>query len=180
VSKTSPRFSSKGPARRIVLLLLILTAPANLTLAHQDRVIRLNADGRLVGLPAQYEPARLLIPTRSAGHVVLQLGQKRLELPDCLSVLFAKARRPHIQLSASWYHDPKVLPFYLHIRLPVAAPNANGYYDRWSILIDITKVAVYQVEAVFAVGESSQRAQGIEIKTFCGTGGVTETIGTVR
>src|SRR5262245_15908440 len=69
----------------IVLLLLLITQP-DVALAHEDRLIRLASDGRLQGLPPEYEPAHLhLPPVNGTEHVVLQLGAKRLEFPDCLS-----------------------------------------------------------------------------------------------
>ena len=162
-------------------LSLVLIIQANVALGHQDMLIRLASDGRLQGLPPEYEPAYLYLPSGSGTEgVVLQLGQKRLEFPDCLSVLFAKGSRPDMRLSASWYHDPKVLPYYLSIRLPIRSPNANGFYDGWSILVDMTRVAVLQVKAVFAIGDAAQREQEIDIKTFCGSTGVTEVIGKIR
>lgn len=166
---------------RTIVLLLFLIAQPHVALGHQDRLIRLASDGRLQGLPPEYEPAHLLLPpAKGTEHVVLQLGGKRLEFPDCLSVLFAKASRPHMLLSASWYHDAKLLPYYLSIRLPISAPNAHGFYDGWSILVDITSVRVLKVEAVFSIGDAAQREQEIDLKTFCGSGGVTEVIGRIR
>ena len=167
-------------SRNIVLLLFLIAQP-HAALGHQDRLIRLVSEGRLQGLPPEYEPAHLFLPpANGAEHAVLQLGGKRLEFPDCLSVLFAKASRPHMLLSASWYHDPKLLPYYLSIRLPISAPTAHGFYDGWAILVDITSVRVLKVEAVFTTGDAAQRQQEIDIKTFCGSGGVTGVIGRIR
>jgi hypothetical protein len=166
---------------RWVGLVLSLWAIASTTLAHQDMIIRLALDGQLEGLPPIYQPASLRLPTVDDRQlVVLQLRGKRLEFPDCLSVLFAKASRPHIALSASWYHDQKILPPYLSIRLPMREPNGNGYYDGWSILVDMDKVKVLRVEAVFTIGSKAQRMQEVDIGKFCGSGGTIETLGKIR
>ena len=152
-------------ASRLTILLSVLIAEASVAVAHQDRVIKLAPDGRLQGLPPEYEPARLFLPARGGTeNVVLQLGGKRLKFPECLSTLFAKASRPHMLLSASWYHDSTILPPYLAIRLPVSAPNAHGFYDGWSLLVDMTTVRVLKVEAVFTTGDSAQRTQEIDVR----------------
>ena len=164
-----------------IVLWLILITQAPVARSHQDRLIQLAPDGRLQGLPPEHEPASLRLPARSGKQrVVLQLRDSRLEFPDCLSVLFAKASRPHMVLSASWYHDPKLMPYYLSITLPTSAPNPNDFYDGWSILVDITKLQVLKVKAVFTIGDAAQREQEIDVKTFCSSGGVTEVIGTIR
>jgi hypothetical protein len=166
----------RGTFRQTALLVGLVTQ-ASVAFGHKDKIITFAPDGRLLGLPANYEPAHLYLPAKiSAEPVVLEVGGKRLEFPECLSVLFLKASRPHMMLAASWYHDPKVLPPYLYIQLPTAAPNANGFYDGWSILVDITTATVLKVEAVFAIGSTSERAQGIDIKTFCGSGGTTQVL----
>lgn len=174
------RWSTCLTSRKIGIL-LVLVAQASVSFGHQDRLIRLASDGRLQGFPREYEPAHLYLPSgRGKEHVVLELHGKRLAFPDCLSVLFAKASRPHMRLSASWYHDTKLLPYYLSIRLPISAPNAHGFYDGWSITVDITRVTVLKVEAVFTIGDTAQREQEIDIKTFCESGGTTEFIGKIR
>ena len=154
-------------------LLVAVGIQASESRAHQDLIIELGSDGTLKGLPAEYQPARLSVPVSpDAGLVVLQLGKKRLEFPDCLYVLFAKASRAHMRVSASWDHDVRLVPHYLAIRLPLGAPNAHGFYDGWSILVDLKKAEVLRVQAVFTTnGGRSEREQEIDVKTFC-TGGV--------
>ena len=75
-----------------------------------------------------------------------------------------------MRLSASWYHDPKDLPYYLSIRLPMHAPNPNGFYDGWSILVDISEVRLLKLQVVSTTGDAAQRLREIEIKTFCESG----------
>lgn len=108
---------------QLAMLLMLVSAGGSAS-GHQDFVIDLQRDGTLRGLPPRYEPARLSIPNGEyhAGHnVILQLGGNRVEFPECLSILFTKASRKHIQLSPSWYHDPSIVPYYLSIELPTRA-----------------------------------------------------------
>ena len=156
-------------------LAVCLLAAARLSLAHQDTLIKIGLlDGRLEGLPPAHQPAYLKLPLADDGRVVLQLKGRRLELPECLSVLFTKSSRADMVLSASWYHDPKILPPYLLIRLPVRPPlgRGDGYgydYDGWHIMLDINRVRVLRVEAVFTIGrDRGLRSQAIDIDKFCG------------
>jgi hypothetical protein len=171
-------FGGQRATSRGIALVVLMAALPHVALAHQDRIITLASDGRLEGFPATYEPAYLLLPPATGrGQVVLQLAGKRLDLPDCLSVLFAKTSRAHMRMAASWYHDPKVLPYYLSIDLPQRAPSAHGFYDGWSILVDITRMKVLNVKAVFAIGDTAQSEQEVHLETFCASGGTTELIG---
>ena len=66
--------------------------------------------------------------------------------------------------------DPfAALPSYLAVRLPVHEPNGHGYYDGWSLLIDMDKVSVLRLEAVFTIGLKAQTSQEVDLPTFCGT-----------
>ncbi len=142
----------------------------SIAFAHQDIVIKLKADGRLAGLPDQYQPAQLVIrdsTLESFGSVLLRIGEHEVELPECLSVLFHKAVR--LDMSASWYHDPEVLPYYLSIDLPTKVPGRKTYgFDGWSILIALETAEIIRVQAMFQSHEGNgQRGQRIELKAFC-------------
>jgi hypothetical protein len=167
------RMLANGPAiGRLVVLLAIVATQAHDAIGHMDARVRRAPDGTLVGLPSEYEPASLYLPPSiDTEHVVLRLGDKRLEFPDCLSVLFAKASRRDMRISASWFHDRKIMPYYIALQLPVAAPNTNGYYDGWAILVDLDKATVLSVKAIFTTcGGGCQREQRIDVETFCGGG----------
>jgi hypothetical protein len=69
------------------------------------------------------------------------------------------------------------MPYYLSIQLPVAVPGPHGFYDGWSILVDLKKASVLNVYALFVTeAGASQREQEIELQTFCGSGGSTSVL----
>ena len=161
----------RGWCLAVALGPLLHVVPARLAYAHQDLIIELNRDGSLHGLPAKYEPASLVIPAgdyHEGQNVVLQLANHRVEFPECLSVLFAKASRRHIQLSASWYHDPTTLPYYLSIELPLRRRSGQGFFDGWSLLVALDTGELIEVNAVFESDDGmTQRGQKIDVAQFC-------------
>jgi hypothetical protein len=136
---------------------------------HSDTTLSVRSDGALTGLPPEYSPARLQLPP--AGHhgdVVLTIKGKTLTMPDCIATLFTKSSRPHLHVSASWYHTRSRLPPYLFFRLPLQAPTEAGFYDGWTLLVDMTNLRLLRLEAVFAMpGGRDQNFRQIDIKTFC-------------
>ena len=151
----------------MIAVVIVLWAPLS---AHQDVLITRQSNGNLVELPDEYQPAFLIVEessARSIGAVRIRLGNNQLNLPECLSVLFHKAIT--IDLSASWYHDPKSLPYYLSIKLPTKKPARKTYgYDGWSLLVALETAQVIRVSAKFQVHDGSgQRGQEIDLTTFC-------------
>ena len=107
------------------LLALAIVSCSDVSSAHQDRVITIDDDGGLLGLPIEYGPAKLQIAfsTASTQHgwappissVVLSLGKNRTELPDCLTRILNSKSLTDVAISASWYHSEEHLPYYLNV-----------------------------------------------------------------
>ena len=101
-------------------MLLILTSPCALH-GHQDRYLTIAADGNFEEIPSEYGPAYLKINDASDSgtpKVALQLGEKVVNMPECIAVLFVLSKGEKIRASASWYHDLSTFPPYINLRLP--------------------------------------------------------------
>lgn len=92
--------------------------------AHIDRVITRRADGTLDGLPSEFQPARLHVafstPTARGAPIEaieLDLGENRIRLPPCVTGMLLTERVDEIGVSASWYHDDSIMPYYLVVTL---------------------------------------------------------------
>lgn len=79
--------------------------------AHMDRIIELE-EGKLIGLPQEYQPAFLDLQDMS-----LQIGSNRLKFPACVSKYFQNQTQYDVEITASWYHDVYTLPPYLGISI---------------------------------------------------------------
>ena len=160
-----------GLSMRHLLALMLTVGCSSIAHGHQDMVIEFLRDGELCGLPAAYEPASLVIPrgdSQGDENVVLRIGNHRIEFPECLSILFKKANRRQIGVSASWYHEPTILPYYISIQLPTRGRSKHGTFDGWSILVELDTAKLIRVEAEFeSNGGYAQRGQRVDVGAFC-------------
>jgi hypothetical protein len=89
--------------------------------AHRDAVLPLHADGSITGLPRPYGPGRLDVmfsPDRHGRRIdsfALQLGKVNTRVPACAAGLLNTQSHGDIRITASWYHDESLLPYYLSI-----------------------------------------------------------------
>lgn len=104
-------------AHPVVIAFILLSGTC---FAHQDRVITLQSDGALDGLPAEFQPASLHvafspIPAGAVEAIELDLGKNRIRLPLCVTGILLTERVDEIKVSASWYHDESIVPYYLAV-----------------------------------------------------------------
>ena len=140
---------------RILLLCVIVALVADVSLwGHEDTTLKLDGK-KIVGLPEVYQPALL-----DAEEGFLQIGDKRLIFNGFMKEVFSGDRRYSTDITASWYHDPKVLPPYLSI--DVTPRGANFTY---SILIDLNKLKI--IKAEMDLRETRKRTRIIPIDPRC-------------
>jgi len=124
-------------------LLLMLASPL---CAHSDTIIELK-NGRLVGLPARFQPAAL-----DLGKGLLTISGKKIEFSDYLKSRFAELKQYDLEIVSSWYHEPKILPPYISLRI---APKGRDY--AYKILVDMEKLVVREAQLEVKLDESSWR-----------------------
>lgn len=91
------------------IIIIWLTISASLVSAHQDTSLKLDGSN-IIGLPESYSPASFDVSSKT-----LVIGQKKIEFPICLSKYFLPRESHSVELLASWYHEPDIMPPYLHI-----------------------------------------------------------------
>lgn len=145
--------------------------------AHQDMIIDLAPTGDLVGLPSEYQPARLDLP-QSDSKATLRLGKSLVNFPTCISELFWQVPRRNVRLSASWYHDPKSLPYYLSIDLQEKR-GKRGYFNGWSLLINLETAELISLERVWQTDQGwGQRGVKLDPAQFCDADELTQLVPT--
>jgi len=102
-------------------------------LAHEDTLITLKGTA-LVGLPAKYAPAEF-----DEKAFRLRVGGHAITLHPFLQTLFYFPHDLHI--SASWYHDPKILPPYILLRIQ---PKTRQF--QYEILFNLESLKLIHVE----------------------------------
>lgn len=108
----------------IFLSFLFLSNPYTI---HQDKILRIDKKGNIVGLPKQFAPAKFDLATKK-----LRIKDREVLFPKCLSSYFEQHRNPKLNLSASWYHEKRILPYYLNFEIN----DKNSYYG-YTILINL-------------------------------------------
>ena len=105
--------------------------------AHQDTIIRVQKDGSLRGLPAQYQPASVDI-----SRLTVRVGPNRFVLPACVTKHFPDLESAKVEVTASWYHSRKVMPYYIHLKI---RPREGA--GRAKILLDLETLEFVELEA---------------------------------
>ena len=151
-------------ARLASLALASVVACASRAVAHQDFIMDLSRSGDIQGLPKEYQPAHLgLTKKRDAPpEVTLRLGRSFVALPGCVSELFRRIPRRHMKLSASWYHDPEELPYYLSIELQ-EKNSKEGFFDGWSLLFNLGSGGLMSLHRVWQI-DNGWGQQSAEVK----------------
>ncbi|RZK16308.1 MAG: hypothetical protein EOO43_14620 [Flavobacterium sp.] len=79
---------------------------------HQDTPLKLDKVGNIIGLPKQYGPAKFDLAAKR-----LRIRDREVVFPKCLQYYFEQHQNPKVYLSASWYHEKGILPYYLNFRI---------------------------------------------------------------
>lgn len=95
-----------------ILITLFVISGLN-ALAHEDTPIVMEDDGTLVGLPSKFGKAHF-----DTASFTLAIGNKKIEIPDCIKEHFKHYQNYTITFAASWYHDDIVwLPNYIYLNI---------------------------------------------------------------
>ena len=129
---------------------LLALASASVVHAHQDAILTLLPNGVISGLPAQFAVPRLNIDglgTRNP-RVALVVGNRVSTILPCATRVLKSLSMEDVQVSGSWYHDEKSLPYYISVKFldPWRSPDPaeRSSYDflfnlRTGELMDATR-----------------------------------------
>ncbi len=79
--------------------------------AHTDKIIEIE-DGKLLGLPAKYNPAII-----SPNGLNIQINDIQLKFPIWFNTSKENFKMYDLKIRASWFHDLSILPPYIIIRM---------------------------------------------------------------
>ena len=135
--------------KRLSLLLAGLLAISWPAAAHQDRILRLSPDGTLREVPAQFGQARLILAGlgTKAPAVTLRIGTHENVVPTCLTGLLQTTSTKDIQITSSWYHDQKVLPYYLVVTFFDPGRDQEKYFNSgYSLMFNLNDAKLIKVK----------------------------------
>lgn len=133
------------------LLALLLSGPC---FAHEDRVLALEKDGSLTGLPSEYGPASLRLAFRSNGSARqiaeggITIRGRSSTLPGCVLAAIRSKSADDIYVSASWYHDERTLPYYISVLFLDSRPrdDSNELGSFTSVVCDLRTARPIEIE----------------------------------
>lgn len=113
----------------LALIAALLLMSPGLVLAHEDRILRIGADGSLMDIPERYGPVKVLVQRssndpRKTQKVVLSSPHFRVALNPCLIDKLQDITR--IEAQGSWHHEETVMPPYVSITFYVGRYEARG------------------------------------------------------
>jgi hypothetical protein len=145
-------------------------------LAHVDTRIILQSDGRLEGLPAEFGPASMKVEfakpdsdVNAIESVTLTLGDSTVRLPPCLVGHVHTRSMGDIEVSASWYHVERRVPYYLNIRF-LDSDSGGPRLERpaHSFLFDLRTAKVMRMEVVVVrEGGKSRQILPVDMNALC-------------
>ena len=126
--------------RTILIIILILSTSS--ALPHQDTVIKLKKNGTLVGLPEKYSPASF-----STKELVLEIGNRKIILPECVTSFFSNIDGPTFLFSASWYHSKPFLADYepLPDYMSMIISSSNDNQSDVQVLFNLETLEVIEI-----------------------------------
>jgi hypothetical protein len=165
---------SKALTRRVLTLAcLVLLSP--LGFAHRDTALKVNPDGTLDGLPAEYTPASLHVTfsegSESGGQrilsVTLMIGGNTVVIPGCVTGLLMTRSMKDVEIVASWYHDTPSLPPYLDITFydpgHERAPSRSGF----RLLFNLSTARLLKMEVMVPRGNDSSQDIPVDVSAQC-------------
>ncbi len=156
--------------------------------AHQDRVITIDRDGSLVGLPVEYGSAKLQVSFATASNqagwtppissVVLSLGKNRTQLPECLTRVLNSKSLNDIAISASWYHSEERLPYYLNVMFLDPGYTVRDEAPGFRLLFNLRTAKLMRLEVMLLEhGGTIGRDLPLDVGELCeGSGDLAEIV----
>ena len=144
--------------------------------AHRDRILPIGFDGLMADVPPQFGTANLKVTfsgpmstSTSITSMVLTLGEKRIEVPACITNVLRSRKMSEVEATGSWYHDESTMPYYLNLSFFDPGYSAR----RWAnpgiqLLFNLRTGKLIEVESL-VVGDNdrSLRHVAIDLKSRC-------------
>lgn len=136
-----------------ILLALPVLFSAQTVKGTEDQVVSLRPDGVIPEIPAELGEARLTIAGlgTSAPSVVFRIGDHEDALPTCLTRFIRSKNEQDVQLTSSWYHDEKLLPYYLVVAFRNPGSNRGKvFHSGYSFMFNLHNAELMEVQRLEA------------------------------
>ena len=160
---------------RRLLTIALVSLMSTICFAHRDTVLKLNPDGRLDGLPAEYSPATLRIAFSQSSEpgappisrLELKIGAKSVVVPQCVTALIITRNIKDVRVVASWYHTNSGLPPYLDVTLFDPGHKGGDFRPGYKLLFDLSKVRLFRMDVMILRDGNSVQYVPVDISERC-------------
>jgi hypothetical protein len=157
---------------RAIWFLACSAAPC---LAHQDSIIAWKPDGTLQSLPAEFQPAKLLVSfstttgqRQGVDAVRLEIAGHKITLPRCVTEAIRVPGRNAIRVVASWYHDMSLLPPYIIVEFFDSDPQSTSPKNSRSLQFNLKTARLEAVStAHYSAHESMISNSHVDFRRDC-------------
>jgi hypothetical protein len=129
---------------------------ADLNVVHQDRILKIDKNGNIIGLPKKFMPAQFDLNKNR-----LRINNKEIIFPKCISTYYEEHKNPKLLLTASWYHPKTSLPYYLNFQIKDSSVG-YGYH----ILIDLETLELIYIHKTSSI-ENTTSDSRVDISKEC-------------
>jgi hypothetical protein len=123
---------------------------------HQDRILKIDDNGNIIGLPKEYGPSKF-----DLNRKYLRIKDHEIVIPKCISYYFDIYERPKLRLSASWYHSKNIMPYYLNFDIS-QRDEKHGY----KMLVNLETLELIYIQISNTQGNSTYSHQ-IKVDNVC-------------
>ncbi len=112
---------------------------------HKDRILRIDENGIITGLPSDYGVCKFDIVKK-----YLKIKDKEVLMPECIGYYFEIHDNPTLDLSGSWYHSKKILPNYISFKI-----SEPGKTDAYSLLFNLDTLELISIKVLIKKEKST-------------------------
>ncbi|SMC87245.1 hypothetical protein [Cellulophaga tyrosinoxydans] len=138
------------------LILISFLFLSNSNVIHQDRILEIDKNGNLIGLPKEFSPAKFDLNEKK-----LRINDKEIVFPKCLNYYFEEHQNPKLSFLASWYHSKKIMPYYLIINI-----HDNDVNYGYKILVDLETLDLIYINKFIREGNTTYNPK-VELTEEC-------------
>lgn len=160
---------------RLAILSLLFVA-SGVSYAHQDSVVLISPDGKLEGLPEQFQPALLEVEFSGTGRskrpsmITLTVGGFSTVVPACAVQIMKANGMELVGASASWYHTGSTLPPYVNVSFLDPGEGTEVWpRSGATLLFNLETSKLLRMEAAVAdKKEGSVKGYAVDLSQYCG------------
>lgn len=152
---------------RSIALAIALLGIAPAAEAHEDRILSLRADGSIPEIPATFGAVSFRARFGPPVEVVFRVDGRTTVVPACITRLIPSQSLRDIDLSGSWYHDERILPFY--VAADFLPPDRNEDAGKAvSVIFNLHDASIVQVWAPEPGVSPEEGRRRYSLQELCG------------